>query len=101
MIGYQAAPMPLRCAGVEPGAWGTMVRILTEAGVVVDLCHLSEVWVSPGNRVQPGWTVGLSGNSGTRTTGPHLHLQVWPDLSATASGARRIDPAVALGWTLQ
>lgn len=38
--------------------------------------HLSRVDAWPGQTVQPGQQLGLSGNTGTITTGPHLHWQV-------------------------
>lgn len=38
--------------------------------------HLSAFSVEPGDRVEAGEPIGLSGNTGTKTTGPHLHLQI-------------------------
>lgn len=35
-------------------------------------CHLSRIYVTPGQRIKKGTVIGLSGNSGN-TTGPHLH----------------------------
>ena len=37
--------------------------------------HLSEIKVKPGDRVERGQELGLSGSSG-RATGPHLHVAV-------------------------
>lgn len=45
-------------------------------GVYTAYDHLSEILVQPGNVVQPGQLVGLGGATG-RTTGPHLHWEVW------------------------
>jgi murein DD-endopeptidase MepM/ murein hydrolase activator NlpD len=38
--------------------------------------HLSVVKVRPLQRVKQGQVIGLSGNSGTQTTGPHLHFAI-------------------------
>ncbi|OIJ12637.1 hypothetical protein BKP37_12600 [Anaerobacillus alkalilacustris] len=38
--------------------------------------HLKEIHVSPGQRIEFGEFIGLSGNTGTSTTGPHLHFAV-------------------------
>jgi len=45
-------------------------------GVYTAYDHLSEILVQPGNAVQPGQLIGLGGDTG-RTTGPHLHWEVW------------------------
>lgn len=45
-------------------------------GVYTAYDHLSEILVQPGDMVQPGQLIGLGGATG-RTTGPHLHWEVW------------------------
>ena len=45
-------------------------------GVYTAYDHLSEILVQPGEAVQPGQLIGLGGATG-RTTGPHLHWEVW------------------------
>ncbi len=45
-------------------------------GVYTAYDHLSEIIVVPGDVVQSGQLVGLGGATG-RTTGPHLHWEVW------------------------
>jgi murein DD-endopeptidase MepM/ murein hydrolase activator NlpD len=45
-------------------------------GVYTAYDHLSAILVQPGDIVQPGQLIGLGGATG-RTTGPHLHWEVW------------------------
>jgi lysostaphin len=45
-------------------------------GVYTAYDHLSEILVQLGDVVQPGQLIGLGGDTG-RTTGPHLHWEVW------------------------
>lgn len=45
-------------------------------GVYTAYDHLSEFLVQPGDMVQPGQVIGLGGSTG-RSTGPHLHWEVW------------------------
>ena len=45
-------------------------------GVYTAYDHLSRILVEPGNLVQTGQVIGLGGDTG-RTTGPHLHWEVW------------------------
>lgn len=56
--------------------------------------HLSEIAVKAGDTVNAGTKIGVSGNTGTRTTGEHLHFGV---KLISADGAKRdIDPAAYL-----
>jgi murein DD-endopeptidase MepM/ murein hydrolase activator NlpD len=45
-------------------------------GVYTAYDHLSEILVQPGDIVRTGQVIGLGGDTG-RTTGPHLHWEVW------------------------
>jgi murein DD-endopeptidase MepM/ murein hydrolase activator NlpD len=45
-------------------------------GVYTAYDHQSEIYVEPGDFVQPGQLIGLGGATG-RVTGPHLHWEVW------------------------
>lgn len=58
-------------------------------GVKTFYCHLSEVRCSKGQTVKQGSIIALSGNTGTQTTGPHLHLGLYIDGSS-------VDPLVVL-----
>lgn len=57
-------------------------------GVISMICHLDRVDVAPGQAVQPGQRLGLSGASG-RATGPHVHWTVF--MNGTA-----VDPELFL-----
>lgn len=48
--------------------------------------HLKSINVSKGDVVTQGQVVALSGNTGTNTTGAHLHFEVWQN-------GQRVDPA--------
>ena len=45
-------------------------------GVYTAYDHQSEILVKPGELVEPGRLIGRGGSTG-RTTGPHLHWEVW------------------------
>lgn len=60
----------------------------------VNYLHLSSIDVKIGDEVKAGQKIGISGNTGTRTTGEHLHFGV---KQITADGTSRdIDPAAYL-----
>lgn len=58
-------------------------------GVRTFYCHLSSIQVHEGENVVQGTTIALSGNTGKRTTGPHLHYGIYIDGTA-------VDPKVVL-----
>jgi murein DD-endopeptidase MepM/ murein hydrolase activator NlpD len=57
-------------------SYGLYVVIEHDSIYTTLYAHLSEVFVSPGQQVQIGDTIGLSGNTGL-TSGPHLHYEVF------------------------
>lgn len=61
--------------------------------------HLSEINVKVGDAVSAGQKLGVSGNTGTRTTGEHLHFGV--KTIAADGTSRDVDPASYLAETAQ
>lgn len=62
-----------RYHGSEGGNW---LRITRANGDRIELAHLSAYLVSNGN-VREGQNGGITGNTGSITTGPHLHIQIF------------------------
>lgn len=60
--------------GFEPK--GRNFITLRHGNIQVTYCHLSLISVKKGSPVYAGQPIGLSGNSGKSTTGPHLHLGI-------------------------
>ncbi|MDE2595335.1 MAG: peptidoglycan DD-metalloendopeptidase family protein [Sphingomonadales bacterium] len=76
-------PVYAAAAGVVIGATptgcgGNMVVIQHDNGWVTRYFHLSHYaeGLHEGQRVSQGYTVGLSGTTGSCTTGPHLHFEL-------------------------
>jgi beta-lactamase regulating signal transducer with metallopeptidase domain len=66
--------------------YGTVVLVDHGGGLKTFYAHLDSYSVQEGERVSRGDALGVQGSSG-RSTGPHLHFEVWLD------GERR-DPAL-------
>ncbi len=60
--------------GYEPKG-GNFIS-LRHGNIKVNYCHLSYIAIAKGDTVYAGQPIGISGNSGQHTTGPHLHLGV-------------------------
>lgn len=41
--------------------------------------HNASLNVRQGDTIEPGQVIAIAGNSGTMTTGPHLHFELWSD----------------------
>lgn len=79
-----------------PGGKSVTVEYTREGGakVQVSYLHLSSTSVKAGDTVNAGQQIGVSGNTGTRTTGSHLHLGV-KQIASDGTG-RDMDPAAYL-----
>jgi murein DD-endopeptidase MepM/ murein hydrolase activator NlpD len=58
------------------GAYGNAVTLNHGYGTLTQYGHLERFAVRPGQRVRRGDVIGFVGNTG-RSTGPHLHYEVW------------------------
>lgn len=58
---------------------GNSVYIQHPKNVVSVYKHLSVSLVKTGDLVKTGQAIGIIGNSGDMTTGPHLHFELWYD----------------------
>jgi murein DD-endopeptidase MepM/ murein hydrolase activator NlpD len=79
------------------GGFGRYISIEHGNGFVTKFAHMKDLHVKKGQRVQRGDLIGSIGNSG-RTTGPHLHYEVWyqnqpvdPERFLAAKGALEND----------
>ncbi|WMY94847.1 MAG: murein DD-endopeptidase MepM [Arsenophonus sp.] len=58
------------------GAAGNFIAIRHGHQYTTRYMHLRKLLVKPGQKIKKGECIGLSGNTG-RTTGPHLHYELW------------------------
>lgn len=58
------------------GAAGNFIAIRHGRQYTTRYMHLQKLLVKPGQKVKRGERIALSGNTG-RTTGPHLHYELW------------------------
>jgi murein DD-endopeptidase MepM/ murein hydrolase activator NlpD len=56
--------------------YGLLVEVRHTGDLTTRYSHLSALLCQPGDEVAPGRPVGLVGTTG-RSTGPHLHFEVW------------------------
>lgn len=69
-------------SGVQGGKW---LRLTRTNGDAIEFAHLDKYLVQNGDQVQAGLLIAKTGNTGTVTTGPHLHVQIFRD-------GKRLDP---------
>ncbi len=74
---HATAPGTVVFAG-NRGGYGNMVEIDHGFGIRTRYAHLSKITVRQGMKVAKGATVGQVGSTG-RSTGPHVHYEVWYD----------------------
>lgn len=89
-----------RNAGGRTWEWGNYIRIDTDTGYSVYLCHLASCSVRAGQTVIEGQVIGTEGNTGSvypmpasaadKTSGRHLHFEV-------RKGGKSTDPTPYLG----
>jgi len=81
MAGWWNTPVMASADGVvsfagRNGAYGNFVEVDHGNGFRTRYGHLKRIKVKKGQRVERGQVVGLMGSTG-RSTGPHLHYEVW------------------------
>ena len=69
--------------------WGKYIRIETEDGYKIYLCHMAAVAVKAGQAVKAGDVLGREGTTG-KSTGSHCHFEV-------RYGGKSTDPTPMLG----
>lgn len=60
--------------------------------VIIRFMHLSEFKVKTGDKVKEGDLIALTGNTGSATTGPHLHLDISKKTVQLSNFANFLDP---------
>lgn len=69
--------------------WGNYVRLETDEGYMIYLCHMSSVSVRTGQRVKAGDRLGIEGSTG-KSTGSHCHFEI-------RKNGKSVDPTPFLG----
>ncbi|MCY4444368.1 MAG: M23 family metallopeptidase [Proteobacteria bacterium] len=81
-------------SGKKPG-FGLLLMIAHDHGMVTKYGHNSELFVQTGEKVQRGDPIAAVGSSG-RSTGPHLHYEVW--VNGRARDPRKFMMQTDLAW---
>lgn len=58
---------------------GNMITIQHANNEISTYRHASTIFKHTGDKVKPGEAIGIVGNTGTLSTGVHLHLEIWKD----------------------
>lgn len=79
---------------VEFAGWsndgGYMVTVVDGAGLRSRYLHNASIGVTNGQKIQAGQVISLSGNTGHRTTGPHLHFMILTGPTTTIDPESRL-----------
>ena len=59
---------------------GYTIIISHENEIISVYKHAKTVYVKVGDQVSTGKAIGVVGNTGERSTGPHLHFELWSDM---------------------
>ena len=59
--------------------YGYSIIINHQENYVTKYLHCSTLLKKNGDIVRQGELIALSGNSGSESTGPHLHFEIWKD----------------------
>lgn len=59
---------------------GHTIILSHENDIISVYKHAQKVYVTVGEKVTRGKAIGVVGNTGERSTGPHLHFELWSDL---------------------
>ena len=57
--------------------YGYVISVQHKDGLVSTYKHCSKLYKSKGEKVLKGDVLGLIGNTGISSTGPHLHFEIW------------------------
>lgn len=99
----QEGGLCLRLALQRPdGGYADDTSMGDDSGLLVTFAHLNDTVASKGDLVSPGQIVAHSGNSGDKTSGPHLHIAAEyfndaPLWSFDANSRVFIDPVALYG----
>ena len=69
--------------------YGYIIIINHQENYLTKYFHCASLIKKDGDFVRQGELIALSGNSGTETTGPHLHFEIWKD-------GKPVDPSKVL-----
>ncbi len=69
--------------------FGYVIILNHPENYITKYMHCSSLLKKEGDFVRQGELIALSGNSGTESTGPHLHFEIWKD-------GKPVDPAKVL-----
>ncbi len=83
----------IRFVAYQDGGAGRYVVMRADNGWDMFFAHMQmrSVVVKEGERVKAGQKIGLLGSTG-RSSGPHLHFEIWPDGWKDKAGVQPIDP---------